>query len=126
MSDQVGISLRLTCFVRRDEATWVSGCPALDVFSQGRSKEAAKLCLQEAVELWVDSCVERNVLPAALLELGFTIPSATGSAPTVALEAKPRTASGAATEPGGEPFSLEITVPAYQSSLHLAGESVAR
>jgi predicted RNase H-like HicB family nuclease len=50
---------------------WVAGCPQLDIFSQGATKTAAKAALDEAVKLWIESCVERDTLDTALRQCGF-------------------------------------------------------
>jgi predicted RNase H-like HicB family nuclease len=58
--------------VRRDtDSRWITGCPALDIYSQGRTAEEAKRCLKEAIELWVEDCLERDALNEALQEVGF-------------------------------------------------------
>jgi len=50
---------------------WISSCPVLDVCSQGRTKEEAMSNLEEALALFVDSCVERGTLFDVLREAGF-------------------------------------------------------
>ena len=69
MSETIVLDVSLRAFVRR-EATrlWVAICPQLDVASQGSTARAAKACLQEAIELWFESCIERGVLDQALRE----------------------------------------------------------
>lgn len=41
------------------------------VVSQGKNADDARRCLQEAIELWFESCVERGVLDQALREANF-------------------------------------------------------
>lgn len=69
----VEISLDLLCTVKQDArgSRWVAGCPALDLFSQGRTEEEAKLCLKEATGIWVEDCLERGTLDQALREVSF-------------------------------------------------------
>ena len=59
MPDTIEIAVRLRCFVRSEGEYWVSGCPSLDVYSQAETADEAKAALREAVELWVESCLER-------------------------------------------------------------------
>jgi len=68
----VDISVDLLCTIDRDAPRrWVAGCPALDVYSQGKSAEDAARSLAEAVVAWFESCLERDTLDEALRELGF-------------------------------------------------------
>ncbi len=118
MTDSIGVVLRLSAFLRKEGACWESSCPTLDVYSQGDSKEEAKANLQEAVELWMESCLERNTLSDALRELGWhrvpldwPTPPDTDSIHVLAAEDA---------EVGrvlGDPFSVEVTVPAYQAAI---------
>ncbi len=57
---------------KAEGGAWVAGCPQIDVYSQGETKEAALRSLDEAVKLWAESCVERGTLAEAVKELGFT------------------------------------------------------
>ncbi|MDA8003167.1 MAG: type II toxin-antitoxin system HicB family antitoxin [Alphaproteobacteria bacterium] len=49
----------------------VSYCPALDLYSQGKTREEARENLIEATHLFIESCLERNTLSEALTECGF-------------------------------------------------------
>lgn len=72
MPDTVNISFSLLCTIKQDgEHRWVAGCPKLDLFSQGETEAEAKSCLKEAIELWVEDCLERGTLDTALREVGF-------------------------------------------------------
>lgn len=53
----------------RDGQEWLAWCPAIDVITQARTKKQALESLREAVELWFESCIERNVLAKALHEV---------------------------------------------------------
>lgn len=109
MPDSVLIAMRLRCFLRPERTSWVSGCPSLDVFSQADTAEGAKEALREAVELWVVSCLERGTLAQAMREVGWhlafdlPIPSKGADCP-------------AADEALGEPFPLELTIPAFHAA----------
>lgn len=125
VAETAAVVLRLSARVRQEGELWVAGCPSLDVFSQGDSEEDAKRNLQEAVELWIDSCLERNKLQAALQELGWyrvppgSPPSDDGSDLLGVLEHPDRAA-----DLGGE-YPLEVMIPAYQAALLSGGRSSA-
>jgi predicted RNase H-like HicB family nuclease len=111
MADTVEISLDLQCTLRRDARTrWVAGCPALDVYSQGRDESDARSSLEEAITLWVESCLERGTLDEALRELGFHRPD-----DEEADQAKPD-APGETAASGTETFSIHLKIPAYQTA----------
>ncbi len=113
MPDTVEISVRLRCFVRPEGDFWVSGCPSLDVFSQADTADEAKSALREAVELWVESCLERGTLEQALREVGWHLSSGFPVPPQ-----GEDTATGLqpADEVLGEPFPLEVMIPAFQAA----------
>ena len=80
------------------------------VVSQGKSDEDARRCLQVAVELWFESCLERGVLDQALREANFRTPGA--NRPAVR-----RTHSKKAkTDILGEAFEIHLTIPAYEAT----------
>ncbi len=109
--DTVQVQFNLQCRVRQDtDSRWVSWCPLLDIASQGATKDEAKRCLEEAVELWVESCLERATLDAALRELGFE--------KVHPAEIRPGeqhlTATGA--ELADDTFPVHLLIPAYQAA----------
>jgi len=57
--------------MKRKAQYWVSSCPPLDIFSQGKTEEEAKKNLVTAVNLFLRSCYERGTLDQALKECGF-------------------------------------------------------
>ena len=113
MPDTVEIAARLWCFVRSEGESWVSGCPSLDVLSQGNTAGEAKGALREAVELWVESCLERGTLEQALREVGWHLSSGFAVPPEGEDAA---TGLPPADEVLGEPFPLEVTIPAFQAA----------
>jgi predicted RNase H-like HicB family nuclease len=118
------VAVRLRGFVRQEADHWLSGCPALDVYSQADDAESAKAALHEAVELWIESCVERNTLNQALTELGWHrvspgLPVAAG----VGLIGFPP--ADATEEVLGESFPIRVTVPAFQAALLTGGQERA-
>lgn len=77
------------------------------VATQGTTADDAQRCLQEAVELWFESCVERGVLDQALREANFR--PAAANAP---VRRRPATAK---TSVLGKPFEIHLTIPAYEA-----------
>src|ERR1043166_10092900 len=72
MADTIALQINLQAFWRRETGECcVAACPQIGVVSQGRTVREAKTCLQEAVELWFESCIERGVLERALREANF-------------------------------------------------------
>ena len=67
----VSYKVRLEAVLRLDGRQWLAWCPSIDVMSQAETKKKALASLQEAVDLWFESCIERDVLDEALTEAGF-------------------------------------------------------
>lgn len=67
----VSYGVKLDAWLRRDGREWLAWCPSIDVVTQARTKKKVLESLREAVQLWFESCLERNVLDAALKEAGF-------------------------------------------------------
>jgi len=116
MTDALTINVRLTGFVRKDgKRRWISMCPSLDLVSQGSTKGEAESALREAIEVWVESCVERNTLGPALRELGWRFD---GVPPEDADTIKVQKAD---VQTPGDCFPVEMTIPAYQAALIMSG-----
>ena len=125
MTDSIAVLIRLSAFLRQADGNWESSCPTLDVYSQGGSAEEAKDNLREAVELWVDSCLERNTLSDALRELGWHRVSPGAELPSDTDTIRVLTPEEA--DVGrvlGDPFSVEVKIPAYQAAI-FSGETSA-
>src|SRR6185369_1349445 len=108
MADLLSLDVRLTCFLQRRGGLWGAGCPALDVHSQGPSETEARRFLEEAVRLWIESCVERGTLEQALRELGWE--------PSPGIYEPGALARSQVAEPGAAPdtiFELRIPLPIY-------------
>ncbi|HEV8629706.1 MAG TPA: hypothetical protein VGV61_05265, partial [Thermoanaerobaculia bacterium] len=72
MVESIKLQVRLRAFTRREKSKrWIAGCPSLSVYSQGIDADDARRSLQQAVELWFESCIERGMLERALVEVGF-------------------------------------------------------
>ena len=70
MTESIALDVHLRAYVRRDTPKrWIATCPLVGVVTQGASADDARQCLQDAVELWFESCVERGVLEQALREV---------------------------------------------------------
>jgi predicted RNase H-like HicB family nuclease len=54
MKRSVGKARQLTAVIEREDDLFVATCPELDVVSQGRAIEEARLNLVEAVELFLE------------------------------------------------------------------------
>jgi len=77
---RIRFDLAVPAQVREDGDHFVSFCPALDVYSQGPSEEAALDNLAEALQLFVESCLARGTLDRVLKDCGFE-PEAAESEP---------------------------------------------
>jgi predicted RNase H-like HicB family nuclease len=119
--DSIEVAFHLSCYVRDEDSAWVSGCPALDVVTQGDSREAAEEALEEAVEMWVESCLERETLGEALRELGWHRVDRTVGADSRAVMVPPETGA----ETLGKRFRLTLRIPAYRIDHLLGGEERA-
>lgn len=80
MLNSVDLNINLQALLRFEIDAWVAWCPSLDISSQAETQELALQSLQEAVELWFESCLERGVLREALKEAGFVPAGSTTSA----------------------------------------------
>jgi predicted RNase H-like HicB family nuclease len=67
----VTLSVKLEATTKREGDRWVAHCVPLDVYSQADTKAKSLASLTEAVELWFESCLDRDVLSEALAEVGF-------------------------------------------------------
>ncbi len=128
-----GYNVRLQAWFRRDGREWFAWCPAVDVMTQARTMKQARESLREAVELWFESCIERDALGKALQELGFNELSL-GEAPpdgaeTVAVIKQPATQPAACASMSFSIDSdkssdcIEGIIPAYIAARQL-GEAV--
>lgn len=122
MGELITLDVKLRAFVRKEKKNrWVSICPRLGVASQGTSAEDAKHALQDAVELWFESCVERGVLDQAMRESGFR-PLPSGQEPPPDSERVMVASYEVETESDilGDEFNVHFEIPAYQAA-HFVG-----
>ena len=74
MKKRITLDVELQAFVRRDTfERWIAVCPEIDVASQGTSADDAMRCLEEAVQLWFESCAERGTIERALQDSNFQL-----------------------------------------------------
>ena len=71
--NQIQLLLRVSIHAEPDEVGYVSHCPELDVFSQGKTEESAIKNLHEALELFIESCYENGTLLDVLRESGYKL-----------------------------------------------------
>ena len=115
MTESISLGVHLEAFVRRETARrWVATCPMVGVVSQGKTADDAKRCLQEAIELWFESCVERGVLEQALREANFR--PAPGDPSSRGRDRVPRSRKITSNSVLGEAFEIHLTIPAYEAS----------
>lgn len=65
------VRIQLALETHLDGRTWVARCAALDLTTQAPTKSDALRGIREAIELWFETCIDRNVLDQALQESGF-------------------------------------------------------
>lgn len=116
--DRIQVSVKLLCSAHREAKNrWVTTCPSLRIASQGKTLEAAKKSLREAIQLWFESCLERDTLDEAMRELGFQHASpeevaAAGEGVTIV--------QSTVTPESSDSFHVDITIPAYQAAALLS------
>ena len=113
MAETIALEIKLQAFVRRETAQrCVAACPQIGVVSQGRTVREAKGCLQEAVELWFESCIERGVLDRALREANFQ-PSSAGNLKRADFRNSRRRRSP---DVLGAAFTIHFRIPGYEAA----------
>jgi predicted RNase H-like HicB family nuclease len=109
MNERITLDVELRAFVRRDtDERWIAVCPSIGVASQGISADDARRCLDEAVQLWFESCIERGTLERALQESNFR--------PLHVAESNHEDADLGADALLGSAFIVRVAIPAYQAT----------
>lgn len=87
--DMLQLQFRLKFGTRHDAdaGVYVGYCPALKLYSQGRTQDEAETAVVSAAQLFIVSCYERDILHSVLRKRGMTRASA-GMAQTTADEEK--------------------------------------
>jgi len=68
---EVSIEFTLPMRVRKKGNWFISSCSALDVLSQGRTREEAEKNLADALYSFLDSCYQTGTLDKVLHDAGF-------------------------------------------------------
>jgi predicted RNase H-like HicB family nuclease len=71
MKGIVRFAFKLPANVTKKGHWFISKCPLLDVYSQGKNKKEALANLEEALKLFIESCYQRGTLVRLLTESGF-------------------------------------------------------
>ena len=73
------VSFKLSAEVSRDPDTqsFMSYCPALDLYSAGRTDDHARSALVSGAEMYLRHCFQRGILDRMLTEGGFSAVSPT-------------------------------------------------
>lgn len=112
MVETIALEINLQAFVRHDTPErCIAACPQIGVVSQGRTVREAKACLQEAVELWFESCIERGVLDRALRESNFH-PSSTDPAHSDVRNSRRQQSANIL----GAAFTIRLRIPGYEAA----------
>ncbi|WP_423907681.1 type II toxin-antitoxin system HicB family antitoxin [Candidatus Spongiihabitans sp.] len=68
----ISLKASLTATISKEKpGMYVSYCPALNLCSQGETSKEAEKNIIEATELFIEDCLERNVLDEVLKNRGF-------------------------------------------------------
>ena len=71
-ADVFSIQGHLRALIRKEKpGMYIAYCPALDLYSQGATSKEARKNIIEAVQLFVESCIEGGTLDDVLRECGF-------------------------------------------------------
>ncbi|OIO73537.1 MAG: hypothetical protein AUJ85_07780 [Elusimicrobia bacterium CG1_02_37_114] len=66
------IMVEIAVNIFKSDKRYIADCPSLQLSTQGNSMEKVKEHFQEALDLWVESTMQRKTLRKALEELGWT------------------------------------------------------
>ena len=77
-TDFLLLELVAPCSIKREDGFHVASCSPLDVHSQGESASEAKSNLAEAIQLFVETCIEQGTLDKVLADAGLHLASGSG------------------------------------------------
>lgn len=120
MSNALFVLAKVRGIVREDGDFFIAGYPRLEVYSQGDSVEEAKENARDALRLWLESCLDRETLGDALVELGWQRSHEPAEPEGVEAESIHVVHLDDAL---GEPWEDEITIPAFQAAELLAAHA---
>jgi predicted RNase H-like HicB family nuclease len=84
---KIKMEWQLPATIKKKGKWYVSSCPLLDVYSQGRTREEARRNIVDALASFLMSCYERGTLDAVLRDAGL-VAVAQATVPEVRLPAK--------------------------------------
>lgn len=67
----INVRIELEGVLKFEDGYFISTCPALDLSSQGETEEQAKVNLEDAIALFVESCMNRGSIFQVLQNAGF-------------------------------------------------------
>ncbi len=67
----IEFKMSVLAHVKVEDGTYISHCPALEVYSQGATEQGAISNLVEALQLFLESCYERGTFEQVLRECNF-------------------------------------------------------
>jgi len=67
----IEVKLAATGILFREGESWVAYCEGLDLSSFGATQDEALAAVQQAIRLFIESCISRGTLEQALSELGW-------------------------------------------------------
>lgn len=76
MSKKIIINFNLPISIKKKGKWYIASCLVLDIFTQGETTSKAKSNLNDAISLFITSCLERETLDAVLKECGFVLSAA--------------------------------------------------
>ena len=70
---KLSITINLPCQIDKEKPNlYVSYCPALDLYSQGKDPEIAHKNINEAAQLFIETCLDMGTLKSVLEDLKDT------------------------------------------------------
>jgi len=69
----LNIEMTVQIKVKKEGAYFIASCPLLDVHSQGRTKKKAIENLEEALQLFTETCYEMGTLDEVLKDAGLHV-----------------------------------------------------
>ncbi|MEK6651481.1 MAG: type II toxin-antitoxin system HicB family antitoxin [Nitrospirota bacterium] len=70
------LQVKLPISIKKKEGLFIVCCPPLDLWSQGRTEAEARKNIEEAIKLFIITCIEKGTLDAVMTECGFKLSKA--------------------------------------------------
>lgn len=68
---RASFEVKLPISIKKKENIYISCCPVLDVWSQGKTQEEARKNIEEALKLFLFTCIDKGTLDEVLKACGF-------------------------------------------------------